>query len=429
MTLTVIGMNYKTAHVSLRESFNSRILDPQRVATIIHEAQSDDDSGCVVLQTCNRFEIYIDTSATPAVLAQISTLMCAEYGLNTVLFAMHTYTLHDHDAVVHSMRVACGIDSLVVGEVQILGQMQHAIQIAREAGVAGPRLDMLFVSAIRVGRVARQRTGIHRVATSVAHAAVQFLQKSCAHTTPRVLVCGAGEMGRVATAVLRRVGFPTTLTNRTLARAQQLQNGATDALVPWDARIATLADVDAVIVATAAQQPVFTAAACAMLHDRTNRPLWFIDLAVPRNVDPTIARIPGVSVANVDDLHVVIEAQHEKLAAAVANIHPLIATHAERYHSWLERIGIVDVICATRTSVEATVQQELARSLRRVSRGNISAEEALREFAHRVAQKVNHRPTMVLKSSIRTPHAADQQQLVRTVFGVDATRDVMEDKG
>lgn len=412
MTIAVLGMNYKTAHVSLRELFNSCDLDHGVVAAALADgAEPLHETGFVVLQTCNRFEVYFSLPDDSTALPRVAAAICQWYGISPVLFEMHSYRMTDAAAIQHCMAVACGIDSLVVGEVQILGQVQHAIRCARAAGESGPLLDRLFVSAVRVGRVARHHTGIHRVATSIAHAALLFLDTVVTVPNPHFLIYGAGEMARIAAAILHRSGRSFAITNRSHANALPLLQRYDCPFIPWESRHTALAAVDVVIVATGADHPVLTLRDVAA----TDRPLWIIDVAVPRNVEPAVGTVDGIVLANIDDLHVVVDQRQDELAAATVAVQALIQRHADEYRSWLERMAIVDLICDTRQAIANTVQSELERTLRRIHAGHADAEVVVNEFAHRLAQKLMHQPTMLLKSSVRSPDANATQDLIRSL--------------
>jgi glutamyl-tRNA reductase len=334
----------------------------------------------------------------------------------------YLYEYTGRAAAQHLCRVAAGLDSRVLGETQILGQVAAAYQAALAHGTTGPALSTLFPAAIRLGKRARTETAISRHATSLSAVAVRAASQAVPNlTTARTLVIGAGEIAELALKALRRHGAQdVTVTNRTYARALHLAERWQVQAVPFTEREAPLAEADLVISATAAAGFVLTRAQVEQARRaQPARPLVLIDLAMPRDIEPQTAQVPGVRCLNLDDLDV---ERHNGLAArhgAVPQVEALVEAEAERFGEWLEGWGTRQLIASLRAKADGIRRAELERTLRHLPQLSAAERKHVEALAEALLNRLLHEPTIRLKSQAGGRRAAEYSAAVRDLFGLD----------
>jgi glutamyl-tRNA reductase len=339
MTLLVVGVSHKTAPIGLREQL---AVNPSELVGRATELKSRGDfTEIVVLSTCNRFEIYA-TSAHPS--SRTSSLL-RSYCPDSRDFSGNIYIYEDVAAARHLFRVAAGLDSMVLGETEITGQVKKAYEIAHAARLTGGMLNRTFQSAFRVVKEIRTRTGIGRGVTSIGGVAVQLAERIFPHDISRltVMIVGAGRMGEACARHLMKLGARSILvSNRTLDRAVELASKIGGQTVRFENCLTAMADADIVIVATGRPKTLLHRADVeAVMVIRRNRPLLLIDISIPRNVDAEVHRLGNVYLYNVDDLEAIVrenvQNREQDLALCDRIIEPRAAALIEKLSSGQQR--------------------------------------------------------------------------------------------
>lgn len=421
MRVVTIGLNHKTAPVSLREAVS---VSDQEAAALLVALASPPISEAAVLSTCNRTEFYLAAeSPLAAERAGIGAFQSLS-GSDGVRDALYVKT--DKDAAKHLFAVSGGLDSLIVGESQVLGQVRQAIQTAKSAGTAGPYLSQLFNQAVRAGKRVRSETLIGEGAASVSYAAVELAKKIFDDLSgKRVLLVGAGKMAELAAKNLAEQGVSTIyVANRSAehaARLARLVGGES-----WDlgelARLVPKADI--VITSTGARSALLSRRdIAAAMHERRGRPLFLIDIAVPRDIEESAGDLSGVFLYNIDDLRGVVDKNLEERRRHVADAEKIVAEEAERYAAWMDERRAAPVIKALRQKVYQTAESEVARVLRRLDHLPEREKEQIRSLARAITGKLLHEPTLKLKESAGDGARNDLLDLVGELFNLDVSGD------
>jgi glutamyl-tRNA reductase len=416
MNLLVVGVSHQTASVAVLERLAASGQDaPQLLTDLMSQPYIGE---AMVLSTCNRVEVYAGVSAFHGGLADIVAVLAARLGSTAADLAPYMYVHFDADAARHAFRVATGLDSMVVGESQILGQLRDAYGLAVERDTAGRLIHDLLQQALRVGKRAHSETGIDRAGQNVVSAA---LDQACATLAGgtiagvSVLVIGAGSMGALALATLRRSGAGQIfITNRDPARARRLAelHGAT--VVDFADLAATIARVDVVISATAAAGHVLTA-------DDVHEPVVILDLAVPRDVDPAVAAVAGVTLIDMELLAASL--RDEKTAgglvsdeAAVASI---VDSEVDAFRIMLRGANVAPTVAALRARADEVVATELRRLSER--RADLTDEQRaeVAQAVHRVVQRLLHSPTVRVRELAAGPGGDRYAEVLRELFDLD----------
>jgi glutamyl-tRNA reductase len=405
--LFLVGLNHHTAEVGLREKFFT-----EEIELMLAELQALGLPEAGVLFTCNRIEVYGTggAQATEAVMMHFA----ARCGIAIESLRSHLYVARGQDAALHLMRVTAGLESLVLGESQILGQVADAIERAQQAGTAGPLLSRVFTAAVCAGKRARTETRIGRHTLSISHAGVMLAKASRpAFDQACVLVIGAGEMARLALSALRsHEGGDIRIVNRTPTRAQVLAAEFGLRAVPWNGLREALATSDVVIAATSSPTPVVG------LSDLcpTRKGVTLIDLGMPRNIDRSVTSIAGVELHDVDDLQQVVEQHRINRQREVVAVETLLTDEMNKLLDQLRSVHLSPIITRLRQKMEAVVDSELERTLAAMPQLGEEGRAAVERMAHRIASKLLHGPTIALRS-ISGPQIAP---IVCEMFGLRA---------
>ena len=342
MPLFVAGLSHKNAPVALRELL---AVEEDKLRELLHDLQASDVlREVVVLSTCNRVEVYGVAEAPGEARALAFRSLCRHRGVDLATVEPLLYTHVDADAVRHAFRVSASLDSMMIGEPQILGQVKEAFALAQACEAVGPHLHPLFSQAFSVAKRVRTETEIARHAVSVSFAAVELAKKIFDGLAGRaVLLVGAGKMSELAARHLVEQGaFPIYVANRTWARAQDLARALSGTAVPWDELPTALAAVDIVVTSTGAPDPVITRAAVTrVMQSRRGRPLFFIDIAVPRDVEAGVDGLRDVYRYDVDDLKQVVDANLRERAREAQRAETLVEREVGKF---LARQGDAEVI-------------------------------------------------------------------------------------
>ncbi len=396
MHILLTGLNHKTAPLDVRErvSFSKEQL-PAALPSLAAEAGQG-----IILSTCNRTEIYTVTEEPADSAKDVRGFISRFHGVDVGLIAPHLYELSDADAVSHLFSVASGLDSLILGESEILGQVREALRAGSSSGSLRPDLSRLFHRAIRTGRRVRDETDLGRNALSMSYAAVQLAQRVIGELQGRqVLLIGAGEAGQLVARALQTTGASQLLiANRTQARSQDLAEQLGGLAIPFSEIVASLEYADIVIAATAAPDYVLSRdEVTAVGGARNGRPLFLFDLSVPRNIDPSSAAVESVTLFNIDDLSSVAEENLRKRKDAAVGAERIIEEEAGKFISWWDSLEAVDLIRALRERSERTRAQELERARPKMSELSESDAEVLDALTRSIVNRILHDPTISLR--------------------------------
>jgi glutamyl-tRNA reductase len=424
VNLLVVGVSHHTAPVELLERLSIPTDDTRSVLAALVAQPFVNEA--VVLSTCNRVEVYAAVTAFHGGLAEIGAVLADRAGLDVASLASHLYVHYDDDAARHALRVAAGLDSMVVGEAQILGQLRDAYGHAAEHDAAGRFLHELMQQALRVGKRVHAETGIDHAGQSVVSAAIALAPGGVAGRS--ALVIGAGSMGGLALATLSRADVGRLLvTNRGADRAQRLAalHGAT--AVDFTALAETLRTVDVVVCATASPEPVLTeslvraamadrsAASMAASADASaRRDLVLLDLAVPRDVAPEAAAVPGVVL--IDLARLAAASLDEPSSADREAADAIVASEVEAFLSWLRGRDVAPTVAALRARADEVVESELGRLAQR--RPDLTADQRadVAHAIHRVVQRLLHSPTVRVRQLAGKPGGDQYAALLRELF-------------
>lgn len=429
MRVVLVGMNHKTAPIQLREraALSGDALGEalRRLHTTLERPREAQETPRerpegVILSTCNRLEIYaaVDEDASD-VTSQIIAFLAETGGFAEGSLTSYLYCMETEQAVRHLMRVATGLDSMVLGEPQILGQVTEAFEAAMAAGTVGPVLSALFRQAIHTGKRARTETAIGRRATTVSHAAVTLASQVLGSIHGRrVLLIGAGEMAQVAARHLASAGASALqVTNRTYERAESLARRVGGLPVAWDRMEEALAWADIVLTSTGASQAIIDVEIVQrVMRTRPDRPLFFIDIAVPRNVEPQVGEIPNVYRYDIDDLQTIVDTNLSERQREIPKVEAIIAEEAEEYLAWLRERAVVPVLRELRAKAEAIAEAELQRALRRLPNLTDAERRVIATLSHRIVNKLLHEPTVRLKAYASNGHGDGYERALRDLF-------------
>ena len=356
---------------------------------------------CVVLSTCNRSEIYV-ASAEPARARQELIAFLGDYHqLPRDMFLPHLFAHEDTPAAHHLFRVAAGLDSLVIGEPQILGQVKDAFQAAAERRCTGPLLSKTFHWAFGVGKRVRTETALGEGAVSVSFAAVALARKIFGRLEGRrVLVVGAGEISALTAQHLRSQGVAEiVITNRTAAHADALAGEVAGRAVPWAEIPTEMARADIVVTATGSQRPIITRADVEAATGRKRPdPLFIIDIAVPRDVDPTVGEIEQVFLYNVDDLQSIVHENLTRRGAEIARAEGIVAEELARFTSWHRSRRAIPTVVALRQRFDDIRRAELRRLEAKLGALSPDARLRIEEVTRLIVEKLLLEPTEQLKA-------------------------------
>ena len=437
MHLLLVGISHRTAPIEVRErvDFQARGVE-LALRTLASRKPGGSAAEIAVLSTCNRAELYLACDDVLAGKSDLVSFVSAFHDLDATVIEPHVYDVTDLDAARHLFRVAAGLDSLVVGEPQILGQVKEAHSAARQAETAGPLLNRLFHACFAVGKRVRTETNLGSGAVSVSYAAVSLARKIFGDLEGRsVVVLGAGEMGKLTAQHMKSQGVrQVTIVSRTMAHAARTADaigGATAAR--WDDMDAALAAADIVITATGAATPILTKAHIeSVMRPRRGRPLFIIDIAVPRDVEAAAGEIEQVFLYNIDDLQASVRENLARRASEVARAETIVNEELEKFATWLRSRGVIPTVVALRQSFESIRRAELDRLDFKLSGLPAEAREEARarvdEITHLLVEKLLLTPTAQLKALADPETAATYAEAVTRIFGLDDTEQQTDNK-
>lgn len=417
MTLLALGINHKTAPVALRErvTFSPETLD-QALNSLLAQPLVQ---GGVVLSTCNRTELYLSVEQQENLQEQLVNWLCDYHGLSPDEVRKSLYWHEDNEAVSHLMRVASGLDSLVLGEPQILGQVKKAFADSHRGHTHASELERMFQKSFSVAKRVRTETEIGASAVSVAFAACTLARQIFESlSTVNVLLVGAGETIELAARHLRQHNVKKLIiANRTRERAQVLADEVGAEVIGLADIDARLPEADIIISSTASPLPIIGKGMVERaLKQRRNQPMLLVDIAVPRDVEPEVGKLANAYLYSVDDLQAIIENNLAQRKAAAVQAETIVMQESSEFMSWLRAQSAVETIRDYRSQAEQVRAELEARALASLQQG-ANAEEVMRELARKLTNRLIHAPTKSLQQAARDGDD-ERLQILRDSLGL-----------
>ena len=417
--LFVAGLSHKNAPVALREQL---AVEEDKLRELLRDVHATGVTReALILSTCNRVEVYGFAEVPGEARAVAFRHLCRHRGVDQAAVDPILYTHVEGEAVRHAFRVASSLDSMMIGEPQILGQVKDAFALAQSCETVGPALHRLFSQAFAVAKKVRSETEIARHAVSVSFAAVELAKKIFAGLEGRrVLLVGAGKMGALAARHLVDQGtLPMYIANRTWARAQEMARALSGTALPFDELATAMAAVDIVITSTGATEPVITRDAVQrVMHQRRGRPLFFIDIAVPRDVDPGVNSLDDVYYYDIDDLRQVVDANLRERSREAHRAEGLVEREVARFLARQRDVEVVPTIVSLRERLEEIRVVEVGRALARVPDAPPETRAAMEALSSAIVNKILHAPITKLRESSRTGAGRSWAEVVHELFGL-----------
>ena len=418
MTLLLVGVNHRTASVDIRERLS--VGGSQMEQTLAELRALNGIDGAAVVSTCNRVEAVVSASSED-VLEPIVDWLCARATAERAELEKHLYVLRHADVVKHLFRVASGLDSMIVGEPQIAGQVREAFLLARERGALDSLLSQLFDQTMRVAKKVRTDTGIGEHAVSIPYAAVELAKKIFGELRGlQVLLLGAGEMGELTAEHLSGFGLKQIfVANRSYDRAAELAQRFHGEAIQFGGIEPYLATCDIVIASTTAPHFVVERAHIERARaTRRLRNLFLIDLSVPRNIDPSIAEVDGAFLYNIDDLQHVADANRELRLQKAQEAEEIVAREVDGFRKRLVMQDAVPTIVELQQRLEAIRAAELEKCLRKLGPVTPEQREAVEMLTTQMINKILHYPILQLKESADEPERDALRRTIRKIFGL-----------
>jgi glutamyl-tRNA reductase len=419
MQLLLVGVSHRTAPIELRERLDFSTRGVDRALAVLTGAGSH--SEATIVSTCNRVEIYVGSDQPDVARTTVERFLADFHDLAPEQLAPHLYVKAGQDAVTHLFRVAAGLDSLVMGEPQVLGQVKDAFTIASQMRCTGPLLNKLFHAAFVAGKRVRSETALSEGAVSVSYAAVALAKKIFGSLKDRsVLVLGAGEMGKLTAIHMKSHGIARLLiTSRTAAHAAALAGTLGGTAIPWESMSSAVAEADILITATGASAPIISRPQIAqIMKARRQRPLFIIDIAVPRDVEADAGELEQVFLYNIDDLQAVVHENMARRGSEASEAEKIVGQEVARFTSWLNSRGAVPTIVALRQRFESIRQSELRRLEPKLASLPPDARARVEEITRLILEKLLINPTEQLKSTSDSSTVAAYTDALNRLFSL-----------
>ena len=415
MQLALVGLSHKTAPVEIRErlAFSNDALRSALTSLVDRRAVNE----AMILSTCNRVEVVAESPDERL----IRDFICEFHQISHDSVSSHLYSYRNVDAIRHVFRVTASLDSMVIGEPQILGQVKEAYRIAMDAGTVGMHLSALMNRAFAVAKKVRSETGISQSAVSVSYAAVELARKIFGDLSGKtVMIIGASKMGELAAKHLRRAGASSVLlTNLTFERAVELAKVFEGAAVPFEHFTDHMAGADIVITSTGAPHFIIGKnLAEQVIHRRKNKPIFFIDIAVPRDIDPAVNEIDNAFLYDIDDLQQVIDANLKERLKEAMRAEQIVDDEVEAFCLKMQTRDVVPTIVQLRESLEKVRRDEIERNRRHLKDLSPEQQAAVDQITKSIVNKILHPPIEQLKQMAHDPQGADLAELIRKIFNV-----------
>ena len=420
MSLLVLGLSHKTAPIEVRE----RLTFPEHKLEepILELKERSGVKEDAILSTCNRVEIYSHIEDASDGEFLLKEFMASYHKLPLSEIDDYLYCHSDADCIYHTFKVASSLDSMIVGEVQILGQLKDAYEIARRSDCTGAMLNQLFERAFFTAKKVRTDTGIAQNAVSISYAAVELARKIFGDLTDKsIMLVGAGEMAELAARHLVTNGAKTVVvSNRTFPRAVELAQELNGSAIRFEHFTQELISTDIVISSTGAPRYIINKQHVReALRARKNRPIFFIDIAVPRDIDPQVNGMENVYLYDIDDLEKVIEYNLKEREREAQKAEAILAEEVEKFIKWQAGLDVVPTIVSLRQKLEAIRETETAKTFSRLKDLSQEDRKAVETMASAMINKILLHPTLLLKKTDRNEGSAELLQTVRRLFNLD----------
>jgi glutamyl-tRNA reductase len=432
MPIVCVGVSHHSAPVALRERLAFTPGEQRALlATVGADAAAAGLGELAILSTCNRTELYAAADNVSRrfheVPAALPALLAGSRDLSADALGAHLYARVSSDAVRHLCRVAAGLDSMMIGESEVLGQVAAAHELATRESAIGPVLDAAFRTAVRAGRRARTETGIGRHPTSVSTEAVRQLRELWGDlATARVLIVGTGQAGRLAGEALRKRGVhDLSVVSRTAEHAESLARGWHAVPLPWHALEAAIRDADVVISCTGAPHAVITRelVESALRGRAAGRPLLVADIAVPRDVEPAVRSLPLVRVLDLDDLQRRVDGNLAVRRREVPTVEAIVEDEVARFEEWRHGVELRPILAAMRAHGEAIRRREMEKALRRIGPVAPEVREQLDALTRSLVSKLLHHPTQRLRDETDPARRETYARATAELFGLEPAGD------
>jgi glutamyl-tRNA reductase len=419
MSIVVLGINYHTSPVTLLEKVMIPVPALSEALRVL--SSHSDIREVIVLSTCNRTEVYAVAERYHAAHTDILEFLCETSGLSADEITPHLYSQFDDDAVVHLFEVAAGIDSAVLGETEIVGQVRDAWDFAMKQGTSRSTLNLLFRYALESGKRARTETGISRSTASVAHAAVEMAEEILGTLSgKRVLVVGAGEMGEGVAGALSRAGTESiTVLNRTVSRAEALADKIGARVSDFESLENELATADVVLACTGAGGVIIDHELLSRVRQGVSTPILVVDIALPRDVAASVAELPGVTLRDLDNLSDWAQRGIDKRASEVGQVREIIGEEVKRFLLDQTQRQAAPLVAQLREVVESIRTAELDRFETALSAMTPEQRELVESISHGIINKMLHVPSVRLREAAGTPQGERLSAAVRDLFSLD----------
>jgi glutamyl-tRNA reductase len=430
MSLLAVGVSHQTAPVSLLEQF---AMDRDDTVKALHELlESEHVSEAIVLATCNRVEVFAEVDRFHGGVAEVSRVLARQAGATVEALSPYVTVHYEDEAVAHLFTVAAGLDSMVVGETQVLGQLRAAYAVAREEGTVGRALHPIAQRALRVGKRVHAETGIDKAGASLVSVALERAEARVGSLEGRpVLVVGAGSMGALTATTLARRGAAVTVISRTPSHAARLAESVGGRSAELDRLAGEIAAADVLVTCTGASGIVVgTEPVAAALAGREGRPLAVVDLALPRDVDPGVAGLAGVHVVDLALLQSERGPGSSSLPAAdIAAARAMIEAETALLRAERHAAAVAPTVSALRSQAAEVVDAELLRLSTRLPDLDGRARSEIARTVHRVVDKLLHEPTVRVKELAGAAEGTDYAGALRALFGLAIDTDVEDGDG
>ncbi len=420
MHILLLGLNHTSAPVHLRErlAFNEEQIRAS-LARLFCSHQSSSLSELIILSTCNRIEIYAASNCLAY--AELEAFLSESRGVTAQELHPYVYRFQDVEAARHLFDVAAGLDSMVIGEAQILGQITRALELARGQNAAGPTLNRLFQAAIHAGKRTRTETAISRNPASVSSLAASVAEKTVGQIrTASVVVLGAGEMAELTVEALRKRGVAKIrVVNRTLERAQALADRWSAEASTFESLFESICEADILISSTGAPHLVVAAEMIVeAMRRRAERPLMLIDIAVPRDIDPDAAKIPHVNLFDIDGLNAQLEDSLTRRLDEVPHVRRILAEELSEFEHYLMSLEMLPIIASIHQQAESIRTIELEKTLRRLPDLTDAERERIEALTQALVRKLLDHPTQRLRVEATSHRAPEYAAFARTLFNL-----------
>jgi glutamyl-tRNA reductase len=417
--LLLLGISHKTAPVALRERLALTDAEAERFLRDI--TSGADVHEAVAISTCNRSEFYLVVGDPVAAENAILTRLATRAGIRATELADVIYSPRNCDAARQLFRVTSGLESMIVGEAEVQGQVRRAHELAVEAGVAGPLTNRLFTSALQTGGRVRAETGISRGRASVSTVAVDLASEVVGDLTERhVVIIGAGETSELTAQALAARGVKTIfVANRHAGRARSMAARFGGAVVSLDALPEQLEAADIVVSSTSSPHPILGSEELALvMREREGRPLVLIDIAVPRDIDPACADLPGVTLYDIDDLQAIVKRNMKVRGAEARQAESIVEDEIQRFAGWLGGHEVLPTIAALRAQADAIVDQLLAENAGKWESASPRDLHRVEAMTRATVNRLLHEPTIRLRS-LGAGGSHGRLALLRELFGLE----------